>query len=380
MKTPTITEVEINNEAYFRLTYWENGRRRRSHFRNLEDAEERKAQLEAEIEKHGEGWMDSPMRLRIEAVEARDLLLGSGLSIPDAVRLALAGQAKKTTNLADAVDEFIESRSYQGGQYFRSLPGILGKLVTFYPGRTLQSITTAEIDVFLDGVAGQTSIATRNHTRTVVGMMFERGVSLGYCTRNPVKMTRKIKTIPSPIQILTPAECRRLLEACDPAILPGVVLRLFCFIRGSEMNRLGWDAVTLIGEEPRVMLSAAITKTASARKVSIPPCALSWLPKKQGRGLVLPNSQYLRQLWDKSRLDAGFGPFIGYRGETPSGKLKPWPRNALRHTGISYLLASTQNLALVEYQAGNSASVIRRHYDGLATSKAAQVHFSTFRR
>ena len=380
MKQPTISEVQINGRRQYRLTFWEHGKRKRSHFALKADAEERQAQVLAEFKKHGTNWIDLPILLRVQAVEARTILAGSGLTLPEAARLALGQQAKKSVPLEDAVAEFVHSRQYRGQQYYRALGSILGAFVVAYPARTQQSISTGDVDLYLDGIAGRASITHRNYVRTILSMFFERGITLGSCTANPVKLTRKIKAVPAKIEILTPAECRKILEACDPRILAGVVLRLFCFIRGAEMHRLDWESVTLTGAEPQVLLSAKITKTATTRKVSIPACALSWLPKKRPQGMVFPESQALRQLWDKARLEAGFGPFVSYRGETPKKKLKPWPNNALRHTGISYLLATTQNLNLASYQAGNSASVIRQHYDGLATSKAAQVHFSTFRR
>ena len=320
--------------------------------------------------------MDLPVLLRVQAIEARNILAGSGLTLPDAARMAIGQQAKKNVPLDDAVAEFVRSRQYRGQQYYRALGSILGKFVIAHPTQTQQSITKEHVDLYLDGIAGRASITHRNYVRTILSMFFERGITLGSCTANPVKLTRKIKSVPAKIQILSPAECRKILENCDTRILAGVVLKMFCFIRAAEMNWLDWSAVTLSGDEPSVILSSAITKTSTSRKVLIPKCALSWLPRKRPQGMVLPGEQWSRQAWDKSRLDAGYGPFISYRGETPKGKFKPWPNNALRHSGISYLLASTQNLSLVEYQAGNSASVIRQHYDGLASAKDAKKFFS----
>ena len=368
---PFLRPVTINGKLRFRLAYHLDGKRTLEHFTDEGAAKSRLDEITARLKEHGKNFLDLPLSLRADAVAARLILSGTGMSLSDAARKAMDGVVKAKTSVGDAVDEFLKSRDYRSDKYRGSLRGILAKFVLAFPARSLDSISRADIDGYLDGVGGTTSSATRNHTRTVLGMVFERGISLGNCRTNPVKLTKKVQALPPPIQILSPAECLKLLKCCHPDILAGVVLRLFCFIRETEIHRLKWSSVTLDGDEPKVILSRQITKTGQSRKVSIPSCALSWLPKAPCDGLVLPDTQAMRQLWDESRMKAGWGPFQSFRGDAPKEMLKPWPRNTLRHSGISYLLASTKDLSLVEYEAGNSANVIRRHYDGQAEASDA---------
>jgi hypothetical protein len=48
-----------------------------------------------------------------------------------------------------------------------------------------------------------------------------------------------------------------------------------------------------------------------------------------------------------------------------------WKANALRHSFISYRLAQTKDMAAVALEAGNSPTMIFRHYRELATEEEA---------
>lgn len=53
-----------------------------------------------------------------------------------------------------------------------------------------------------------------------------------------------------------------------------------------------------------------------------------------------------------------------------------WPRNALRHSYISYRLAIVKDAARVALEAGNSPDIIFKHYRELVTEEDAQEWFS----
>jgi hypothetical protein len=63
-------------------------------------------------------------------------------------------------------------------------------------------------------------------------------------------------------------------------------------------------------------------------------------------------------------------------GKAKLKKLNRWPDNALRHSAISYRLAKTSDLALVATQAGNSPSMVKKHYDAVVEKDAAEAWFS----
>lgn len=53
-----------------------------------------------------------------------------------------------------------------------------------------------------------------------------------------------------------------------------------------------------------------------------------------------------------------------------------WPRNVLRHSFISYRIASVKSADQVALEAGNSPSIIFKHYRELATEEQATEWFS----
>jgi hypothetical protein len=56
--------------------------------------------------------------------------------------------------------------------------------------------------------------------------------------------------------------------------------------------------------------------------------------------------------------------------------LQPWKRDWLRHSYVTYLYAQTSNENYVAQQAGNTATVVHRHYRALATRTDAGAYFS----
>jgi hypothetical protein len=53
-----------------------------------------------------------------------------------------------------------------------------------------------------------------------------------------------------------------------------------------------------------------------------------------------------------------------------------WPHNALRHSYISYRIAVVQSAAQVALEAGNSPTIIFKHYRELVTKESADLWFS----
>ena len=378
---PHISITQIGGKQFFRLTFWAEGKRKREHFSKKGDASKRLAMLLAEKKKHGMNWVDLPLSLRVQAIEAKAILAGTGMTLPDAARMAMAGIADKVVLIPAAVDEFLRSRQHRTANYRASLERTLGGFAKSFPTTALSSIKPADCDFYLDGIEGMTSASTRNAARTDLTMLFRRGIEHGYCLKNPIRLTALKDTVLPPPNVLAPADCRRLLECCHPRLLPALVFGLFTFIRQKELERLDWSFVTVDESGSFVRLSSAITKTKRSRKVDIPACALTWLPHPLPQsGRVLVNGFEDRQAWMGVRLAAGFGPYVSFRGLQPdAATLRPWKRNTLRQTGISYLLAATRDYAQVEYEAGNSANVIRQHYDGLASAADAAKFFDLTR-
>jgi hypothetical protein len=77
-----------------------------------------------------------------------------------------------------------------------------------------------------------------------------------------------------------------------------------------------------------------------------------------------------QKLWPHSK------PFLFEAMRDASAKAKVvWKGNGLRHSFITYRLAQTKDVAEVALEAGNSPSMIFRHYRELATGTEANEWF-----
>lgn len=194
------------------------------------------------------------------------------------------------------------------------------------------------------------------------------------------------KVAPSESGILSPTEAATLLAKCDSAILPGVVIGMFCGLRQAEISRLDWSNVDLAGSI--LTLAASVAKKSARRTVDIPENAKQWLASVEKKtGKVWPENEATRNLWNLARIGAGFGPFSSTRTDVnaaqndpetkkPREGLRPWPENALRHSAISYRLAQTRDLPRVATEAGNSPTTVKQHYAELVKPDMAEKFFS----
>ena len=123
----------------------------------------------------------------------------------------------------------------------------------------------------------------------------------------------------------------------------------------AEIKRLEWKAVDL--ERKIITLRADQAKTASRRIVPISDGLAAWLRPLPQEGKVVPErAPDLTKLAEKLAME--------------------WPRNALRHSYISYRLAIVKDAARVALEAGNSPDIIFKHYRELVTEEDSQEWFS----
>ena len=156
------------------------------------------------------------------------------------------------------------------------------------------------------------------------------------------------------VEILTVDEVAELLVvAMDiPACAAVVVLVLLCGLRTSEALAIDWDSVHLDEEPAVVVVRAAAAKKRQRRTVELQPNAAAWLALAKAKGGEL-----------------GMLDDVYYRAKRAA--MPPIPKNGLRHSFCSYHLAKFKNIALTPHFAGNSPTMIDRHYKELVRPKAA---------
>lgn len=391
MKTSKIkiSPITVKGERYWQLVWPKHGGgRNRQAFKLKSEAERKMAEKKAEIASFGAAAASIPESLRVAAVDAHTKLKPHGKTIGDAVDFYLKHLTAQAggKDLKEAVDEFVlKVKATKSERYHQSIKNRLETMVKRLPaGYSTAQVTSMDVASILDGLA---AAATKRSYKANMRTFFTWCKSdKGYCQSNPLEGAPRITSdAEKDVQVLTPKQMARLLEECDESILPGVVLAGFCGLRMAEVARIDWSAIKL--KSKTIAIRGAVAKTGSRRVVDIPDNAVEWLtPRVKTEGAVWPAGDEYRTPWNIARLRSGWGPFQSTcaavnavqkaMGEAKRKKLKPWPDNALRHSAISYRLAKTSDLALVATQAGNSPSMVKKHYDAVVEKDAAEAWFS----
>lgn len=271
-------------------------------------------------------------------------------------------------SVREVADELIELKTNRkaSARYVEDLKGRLGTLATKF-SVNVDAVTTADIQQWLDGM--DAAPRTIRNCRNTASGLFKFAEARGYIGKgdNPVTGTEKIKTKNAEaIEIYTPDEIGRLLAAAPDTFKPVLAIQAFAGLRSAEAMRLDWKNIKL--DRKHIEITAANAKTASRRIVPILPNLTAWLKKSAKKsGKLFPSSRaYFHELQRE----------VSKRTKTDKLDAVAWKHNALRHSFISYRVASIQNVAQVALEAGNSPAMIFSHYRELVTADDAKKWFS----
>jgi len=274
------------------------------------------------------------------------------------------------------VAEFLKIKAARGAadRYMKDLRGRLQKFAGDCR-KDACNVTTTDIQDWLD--AQKFKPQNYRNFRTVLHTLFKFAVARSYAADNPVAGVERVKVNGGDVQIFTPTEIARLLEAARenfPDFLPCLAIGAFAGLRSAEIERLEWSDIHLA--EKFIVVGASKAKTASRRIVPIHDCLADWLRPYAGRqGKVWPGDSVL---FYKQQPAVAAATAVEADAEKNSAAQKPvkWKANALRHSYASYRFALTNDAGRVAGECGNSASVIHRHYRELVKPADAERWFS----
>lgn len=137
-----------------------------------------------------------------------------------------------------------------------------------------------------------------------------------------------------------------------------LALGAFAGLRTAELLRLEWAKHVQI-ERSLIQVSGDIAKTNGRRIIAMQPNLMAWLaPCAERTGKV-------------------FAPRADERCHEYAKRMGvEWKANGLRHSFISYQCATTKNLPAVAMEAGNSVTVINKHYRELTTEAEGKAWFA----
>lgn len=340
------------------------GKRWRRFFSTKVEAETFLHQKKIERENQGQRGMEFPETLRIMAQEAAAALEPYGVSLREAVAMVLPilVARRQTVPVGEAVQAMRDAQRRDGAsaRHLSDLKSRLGQFERAFPGRTLASLTTAEVDQWLRSLP--VGNLARNHSRRIVGGLFAFGILRGWCLENPVARIGKARVAPGRVGILTPEQTARLLESAPADAVAALAIAAFAGLRRAELERLDWREVRLA--KGLVEVTAGKSKTAARRFVPIQENLAAWLtPLARKESPVCPPNFRVR--FDEARRAAGFRVL-------PDDAGVEWPDNGLRHSFASYHAAHFQDAGKLAAEMGHTTpGIVFQHYRELVEPEEA---------
>jgi integrase len=305
------------------------------------------------------GGLDIPLVAAVEDyVQARKLAESESLtSMATDYRKFFKPLTRRVT-VTELVAELLVTRKQDGASktYVSQLKTILTRFSDTFPGEIL-GITSSDIDAWLRGF--KVSASSRNSMLVCVKVLFSYARSQNCLPAEQMtapEQLKKVKIKNDDVSVFTPKQMEKILHTAPPHLIPILAIGAFAGIRMAELNRLDWSAFDL--ERGFIELRADQAKTASRRLVPITDNLRAWIEPLQRKGKVVRHAALHREVTSLAR----------------ALKLE-WPRDVLRHSFISYRIATVKSADQVALEAGNSPSVIFKNYRELTTEDEANKWF-----
>jgi integrase len=370
-----ISEFENpSGEIVFRLSGTLDGARIRKNFptrseaeaqRQIYDIEELKGDARAAITR----LTDEQLR---EAEALFQRLTGKPHSLTFYVDFALQNHREPETQkpLRSAMAEYVAAKKHELEQdqlsepHFKRIACDLRRLEKSMPANvTLGQLTIQKLLDFLE--VDRPSLKSYNNRRGILSTFFKFAFHRGWVADNPIlkiphHRIRKKRGIAETLTVEQAAALMSEMEDFENGRwVPYFALCLFAGIRpsipGGEITRLKPEDIRL--DEEEISITAQCSKVREARKIHIHPNLAAWLraypPEKIP--IIPKNGHKLRYRLTKT-IELG--------------------HDVLRKTYISLFVAKYRSIGEAAIQAGNSESIIRKHYLNLKSSDEAERFFS----
>jgi integrase len=161
------------------------------------------------------------------------------------------------------------------------------------------------------------------------------------------------------VEIYTPSEIARMLNAADKDFVPYLALVAFGGVRSAELHKgLAWQS-SIDFDRGHIIVPAAIAKTGRKRKIPMQENLLAWLAPFRVKSGPIFDIDPRRQI-----------------EKVVTGSGVNWKRNGLRHSFGSYRMELTKNEGQVALEMGNSPQVVKDHYFEIVDERAAHDYWS----
>jgi integrase len=364
-----------NGVPSWRVAGWLHGIRIRKNFKTREEATAEKSALEIKALEEASGLRAIATALTERQVREAEALFqrmaGKARPLSFYVDFALANyrEPEQQKILTEAVAEYCAAKQHEHEQDLLSISQLerirrdLRRLQRHFPGATIADLTAPKLLPFFE--CGQPALKTYNNRRGIVSTLLKFAFLRGWITENPIEKVpqHRIRRRRGAAKTLSVAQARELMEHIEGfeggRWVPYFALCLFAGIRPGrphgEIAKLKPEAVDL--DAGVISISAEVSKVREPRKVTIQPNLAAWLRAYPLKKDVIEVPSYRQR-------------------NVALEKTCGLTHDVMRHTFISMFVAKFRSLGEAALQAGNSESIIRKHYLDLKTSAEAEAFFS----
>jgi len=364
-----------NGVTSWRVAGWLHGFRIRKNFKSREEAAAEAATLEIKALQATSGLRSLATTLTDEQAREAEAAFRRLVDKPRPLSFyldfALANyrQPENQKSLSDAITDYKRSKSHEHEQGQLSAPQLarigwdLKRLDEHFPKRSVAELTLPAIVAFLE--EGRPGMKTYNNRRGIVSTFFKFAFHRGSIAENPMPKVPyyRIRRKRGSAVTLSTAQAAELMEHFETfeggRWIPYFALCLFAGIRpgvpDGEITKIRPDDVNL--ETGIISISADVSKVREPRRITTQPNLAAWLrayPLSKFP-IVVGNFKKRREKFrDRFNLS----------------------HDVLRHTFISMFVAQFRSIGEASIQAGNSESIIRRHYLDLKSTEEGAAFFA----
>jgi integrase len=271
--------------------------------------------------------------------------------------------------ISEAITAYLAAKTQEHGRTLlsgRQLRSITDELAVFkrhFPDGLVSQFTPADLTTYLE--RGKPSLKTYNNRRGLLSTFFKFALRQNWVAVNPVEKTphhriNHRRGSATTISAEQAAELMAYLETFEGGVLvPHFALCLFAGIRPcirfGEISKLRSESVRL--DTGTIHIEPEVSKVRMKRLVTIQPNLAAWLHAYplDRFAIIPPNSTNAR-----AKVCAKFG----------------LTHDVLRHTFISMFVGKFRSMGEAALQAGNSESIIRKHYLDLKSPTEAEQFFA----
>ena len=372
-----VSQFENRNRiTSWRVAGWLHGVRIRKNFKTKEEAAAEKAALELNALQAASGLRTTATSLSNEQVREAEAVFrrleGRTRSLGFYVDFALTNYRDpvRDISVADAAKEYVALREAdfkQGNlskRQFTSYRCELRALEIWFRGKTVAELTAQALTEFFK--RGNASKKSYNNRRGLISAFLKHGLLKDWVGENVITKVPYFRGVGhrrGSAPTLNVKQCADIMTWAEEnhggALVPFIALCLFAGIRPDlyegEISKLEAKDVRL--DTGVILIEPHVSKVRMKRNVTIQPNLAAWFR-------AYPLEEFPIMPYAFRRLRLKFRKQFGLS------------HDVLRHTYISMFVGKFRSMGEAALQAGNSESIIRKHYLDLKSTAEAEQFFS----